>query len=67
MGACLVIIAMDDVGGMASTSASALHPLVDSTLPAEAAAFGRHSRGTKDCIEKGDKSLDCEIMWGAVA
>ena len=64
VGACPVIITEDDVGGMANPSANALHPLVNRTLATEASTLGGDSRGTNDCIEERDKSLDGGIVSG---
>lgn len=49
---------------MADPSASALHPLVDSTLAAKASTLSGDSRGTEDCIEEGDEGLDGGIVSG---
>ena len=43
-----------------------LHPLVDRALASVAATFSRDPRGTKGCVEEGDKGLDSGVVASSV-
>jgi hypothetical protein len=55
-----IVVVEDDVRDVRDRMI--LHPLVNSSLASLAAALGCDSRGTQDCIEKGDESLHSGVM-----